>query len=123
MNKTTTNLRVLSSSTLERTNVVNTKGESLGSIEEIMLDLDTGRIAYVVVSFGGFLGLGDKLFAFPWEMMRVDMDNERVIMNVDQQRLENAPGFDKNNWPSAPTHEWLDEVHSYYGSEPYFRHR
>ncbi len=121
MNKTQTNLRVLSTSTLERTNVVNTKGESLGTIEEIMLDLDSGRIAYVVVAFGGFLGMGDKLFAFPWDMMRVDTDHERVVMNVDKQKLENAPGFDKNNWPTAPTHEWLNEIHTYYGAQSYNR--
>ncbi|MBZ0292733.1 MAG: PRC-barrel domain-containing protein [Anaerolineae bacterium] len=117
--KTTTNVRVLSASTLMHTGVVNPKGESLGQIEEFMLDLDAGRVAYAVLSFGGFMGLGDKLFAIPWEMMQFDTDRERIILDITRERLENAPGFDKNNWPSTANDDWLNKIYSYYGVEPY----
>ena len=79
--------------------MVNYKGEDLGKIEEIMIDLDRGRVAYAVLSFGGFFGVGDKLFAIPWQAFSVDTTKKQLILNADKERLEKAPGFDKNNWP------------------------
>jgi sporulation protein YlmC with PRC-barrel domain len=85
---------VLSASTLKGDNVVNPQGEDLGKIEEIMIDLDRGRIAYTVLSFGGFMGLGDKLFAIPWQAFTVDTANKRLILNAKRELLEKATGFD-----------------------------
>jgi len=87
-----------------------------------MIDLDEGRIAYVVLSFGGFLGMGNKLFAIPWEALILDTDQHVFILNVDRERLENAPGFDKDNWPDNAKYEagWLFDVYEYYGYLPYW---
>jgi sporulation protein YlmC with PRC-barrel domain len=104
-------------------NVVNAVGEDLGSIEEIMLDVSSGRVAYAVLSFGGFLGLGDKLFAVPWDAMTVDTDEERFILDVSKERLEDAPGFDQDDWPETTEADdtWLVSVYEYYETEPYWR--
>lgn len=111
---------VLSATTLKGDEVVNAQGEDLGKIEDFMLDLENGRIRYAVLSFGGFLGMGDKLFAIPPDALRIDTKSERVILDVDKSRLENAPGFDKNNWPSATDNDWQVEVYDYYGYTPYW---
>ncbi|MGH9692330.1 MAG: PRC-barrel domain-containing protein [Candidatus Acidiferrales bacterium] len=80
--------------------VVNQQDEYLGKIEDVAVDVEAGRIAYAVLSFGGFLGIGDKYFAIPWEAFRFNMTDKRAILNVDRKLLENAPGFDKDNLPS-----------------------
>jgi sporulation protein YlmC with PRC-barrel domain len=111
-------LRVLSASTLVGDKVVSEDNEPLGSIEELMIDLDRGCIAYAVLSFGGILGLGDKLFAIPWNALRVDAVEKRVILNVKKDKLEKAPGFDKDHWPNMASLEWSTEIYSYYGAKP-----
>ncbi|MGH7589168.1 MAG: PRC-barrel domain-containing protein [Gemmatimonadota bacterium] len=112
---------VLSASTLSGDKVVNSYGEDLGKVEDFMLDLENGRIRYAVLSFGGFLGVGDKLFAIPPEMLRVDTENKRVILEMDRARLENAPGFDKNDWPDTSESDWQVEVYEFYGATPYWQ--
>ena len=117
---TTIARRVLSASTIKGDDVVNAQGEDLGNIDDLMIDLERGRVAYAVLSFGGFLGMGDKLFAIPWEAMTVDQDNKRLVLNVDKELLKKAPGFDKNNWPDMADPAWGTELHSYYGYRPYW---
>jgi len=112
--------RVLSASTLTGDNVVNAKDEKLGTIVELMIDLDKGCIAYAVLSFGGFLGMGDKLFAIPWNAFTVDTIEKRLVLNVAKERLEMAPGFDKNNWPNMADQAWGTKIYSYYGSKPFW---
>ncbi len=111
---------VLSATTIINTSVENSLGEKLGKIEEIMLDLESGRVAYAVLSFGGFLGMGDKLFALPFDALKFDSVNEKIILDVDKEILENAPGFDKDNWPDITEHSWLVDVYNYYGYRPYW---
>lgn len=105
----------LSATTLTGTNVENAEGQSLGKIEDLMIDVDTGEVDYAVVSFGGFLGLGDKLFAVPLEAMKADTVHEKFVLNESKERLENAPGFDKDNWPRSADPQWRRDVRSYYG--------
>lgn len=105
---------VLSAGTLTGTAIKNSQGEDLGKIEELMIDLEEGRVSYAVVSFGGFLGVNSKFFAIPWGMLYVDTDQECVILDMDREVLENAPGFDKNKWPDTPTREWLANIYLYY---------
>jgi sporulation protein YlmC with PRC-barrel domain len=112
--------RVLSASTLAGDRVVNAKGEDIGKIDEIMIDVPTGRVAYAVLSFGGFLGMGDKLFAIPWSRLTVDEENKVFLLNVDRETLERAPGFDKDNWPDMDDHTWGSAIYTYYGSSPYW---
>src|SRR4029453_19145566 len=99
MNKTMYPL-VLSSSSICSDHVKNAAGEDLGKIEDLMIDLHSGRIAYAVLSFGGFLKMGNKLFAIPWEALTVDTVKKQLVLLVDKSRLENAAGFDKDNWPN-----------------------
>jgi sporulation protein YlmC with PRC-barrel domain len=112
--------RLMTASTLEGDRVVNRQGEDLGEIDEIMLDVPRGRIAYAVMSSGGFLGMGDKLFAIPWSALTLDTDNKCFVLDVDKQRLQEAPGFDKDNWPNTADPEFDTRVHTYYGARPYW---
>jgi len=114
--------RVLSATTIIDDKVVSTIGEDLGTLKELMLDLDDGRINYAVLSFGGFLGLGDKLFAIPWEALTLNAEDHTFVLDVDKERLENAPGFDQDNWPTDADYEsgWLNDVYDYYGYAPYW---
>jgi len=111
---------VMDAATLKGDSVVNSSGEDLGNIEAIMLDVTSGRIAYAVLSFGGFLGMGSKLFAIPWSALTLDAAEKRFILDVSKDRLENAPGFDKDHWPSMADNSWATEVHSYYNVRPYW---
>lgn len=111
---------LMGADTLMGEDVYNHKEEDLGDIKEIMLDMRSGKIAYAVLSFGGILGTGDKLFAVPWNALTLDTVNKRFILNVEKDRLENAPGFDKDNWPDMADMTWASGIHSYYGSKPYY---
>lgn len=91
--------RVLSASTLTGDDVYNRGEEQLGTIEDLMIDTETGQVAYAVLSTGGFLGVGDKLFAVPWRALRVDEANKHLILDIEKDRLKEAEGFDKSNWP------------------------
>jgi sporulation protein YlmC with PRC-barrel domain len=108
--------RLLSASTLSSDDVVNTKGEKLGSIKELMLNIESGKVCYAVLSFGGFLSLGEKLFAVPWSALKVDTTNKRIVMDTDEERLKNAPGFDTDHWPNMADATWEKSVHAYYGT-------
>ena len=110
----------MSASTLNGDKVVNQAGEDLGKIDDIMIDTPTGRVVYAVLSFGGFLGLGDKLFAIPWSRLSLDEDRKVFILNIDRATLEKAPGFDKDNWPDMADRAWGSQVHTYYNSRPYW---
>ena len=111
--------RLMGADTLIGNDVYNHKDEDLGDIKEIMLDVATGKIAYAVLSFGGFLTLGEKLFAVPWSALTLDTEEKRFVLNVDKERLENAPGFDKDSWPNMADASWAKEIHSYYGTKSY----
>jgi len=112
--------RVVAADSLTGNRVVNNKKEDLGTIEHLMIDMEKGRIAYAVLSFGGFLGMGDKLFAIPWSALSYDSSADRFVLGVDKPLLERAPGFDKTNWPDMADRTWSAEVCSYYGARPYW---
>jgi len=111
-------LNIKSVRSLGGVKVINKAGEKLGKIEDFTIDLATGRIAYAVLSFGGFIK-GNKLFAIPINALKLDVDRGSFILDVDKERLENAPGFDTSNWPDMADPEWGARVHSYYGVVPY----
>jgi len=110
---------LMGAATLTGDNVVNGQDETLGDIKEIMLDMRSGRVAYAVLSFGGVLGLGDKLFAVPWTALKLDTANKRFVLNTEKEKLESAPGFDKDAWPNMADSSWANDIHAYYGTEPY----
>lgn len=110
---------LMGANTLDGNDVYNRRNEDLGDIKEIMLDMDSGRVAYAVLSYGGFMGVGDKLFAVPWSALSLDTVNKRFVLDVEKDRLENAPGFNKDQWPDMADKTWAKAVHDYYGVTPY----
>jgi len=105
---------VLSAGKLTGNRVRNPAGEDLGKIEELMIDLPSGRLAYAVISFGGFLGIGDKLFAVPWQALTWNERRQEFVMHVDRRELEQAPGFDPNRWPDMADPSWSSRVDDFY---------
>jgi sporulation protein YlmC with PRC-barrel domain len=106
---------LMGADTLIGNNVVNHKGDDLGEIKEIMLDMRSGKVAYAVLSFGGFLGMGKKLFAVPWNALTLDTKNKCFVLNVEKDSLKDAPGFDADNWPNMIDESWAKGIHLYYG--------
>lgn len=111
--------RLMGANTLDGNDVYNKQDDDLGDIKEIMLDMTTGRVAYAVLAFGGFLGMGDKLFAVPWSALKLDTVNKRFELDISKERLKDAPGFDKDAWPDMADPTWVKGVHAYYGVTPY----
>ncbi len=111
---------VLSANSLIGDDVKNPQGENLGELKEIMIDTDHGRISYGVVSFGGFFGIGDKLFAVPWSAFSIDTSDKCLVLNVPQDRLKEAEGFDQDNWPNFADRTWGAQVYGHYGQEVYW---
>ena len=101
-------------------NVVNQHDEGIGKIEDVVLDANAGRIAYAILSFGGFLGMGNKYFAIPWNAFKFDFADKKAVLNVDKKLLENAPGFDKDNWPNFADTTLGSTIYKHYGYTPYW---
>lgn len=106
-------------------NVENPQGENLGEIKDVVID-QNGRVAYAVLAFGGFLGVGEKYHAVPWAALTPEPgqkpgERDRYILKIDQERLKNAPGFDRNNWPNMADRTWGEQLHAFYGVTPYWK--
>jgi sporulation protein YlmC with PRC-barrel domain len=108
--------RLMGADTLIGNDVYSRDDEDLGDIKEIMLDTVSGDVCYAVLSYGGFLGIGEKLFAVPLAALKLDTENKRFILDIDSSKLESAPGFDKDKWPNMADETWANSVHSYYGT-------
>jgi hypothetical protein len=116
---THTHTETLTRNTLSATTIIgdpvhNAMDENLGKIEDLMIDLTNGRIAYAVLSFGGFLGMGNKLFAVPFRAMTVDTEKHAFVLDVPKDRLKNAPGFDKDNWPDVSDMGYRTQIYNFY---------
>lgn len=114
--------KLLSASSIDGTSVKNPVGEDIGKLKDLMVDWNSGNVVYAVMSCGGFLGMGEKLFAVPLESFTFkDNDNggEHAILNVKKEDLKDAPGFDKDNWPKQPDYKFIDSVHTFYGHDKY----
>lgn len=83
------------------TKVKNLNGDNLGDIEDLVIDPESAEVVYGVVSFGGVLGVGDKLFAIPWNALVWAPDKEYYVLDLDKDTLKKAPGFDKSHWPDS----------------------
>lgn len=101
--------------------VKNAAGKDLGTVNDIVLDAGQGNIRYLAVSYGGWLGLGDKLFAVPhkaFEWRQDDNRNNYLVLNLTEQQLKDAPGFDQNHWPDfANDAQWRQKIDTYYHIE------
>jgi sporulation protein YlmC with PRC-barrel domain len=111
---------VMAADTLDGNTVLSSDGDDVGKIKDIMLDVQGGRIAYAVLSSGGFLGIGDKLLAIPWDALTLDTDRKCFVLSITSDQVRNAPGFDKDHWPSMADRTWATTVHQYYGRPPYW---
>jgi sporulation protein YlmC with PRC-barrel domain len=97
-------LRILTATSIIGDNVVNHGGESLGKISEIMLNVSEGRIEYVIIAFGGFLGFRQKFFAVPFNALTVDAGRQVFIFDKSRESFETSPGFNRAHWPHANFH-------------------
>jgi sporulation protein YlmC with PRC-barrel domain len=98
------------------TTVKNHSGDYLGDVKDLVLDPETGQVAYTVVTFGGVFGMGTKLFAVPFQALRWVRDKEYYILDIDKSILDNAPGFDDDHWPNSLS-KWdqqREELHQFY---------
>lgn len=112
--------QIMAAGTLEGNDVCNSDGETLGSIQDIMLDVPHGRIAYAVLSRGGILGIGDKLYAIPWGALTLDTDKKRFVLDVSVDRFKKDEGFDKDDWPAMADDTWARQTYASYGQVPYW---
>jgi len=113
---------VVSASKIIGEAVVNRQNEDLGKIHELVIDAKEGRLAYAVLSFGGFMGVGTKLFALPWSALEFASTENKLILNVDKEKLAAAPGFDQAaKWPDFADRTWGSSIHEYYGYDPYWK--
>lgn len=108
---------ILSATTITGSNVQNLEGKNIGNIQDLMIDPATGDVVYAVLSFGGFLGIGDKYFAIPIETLDFSSRDDTIVLDVSKETLENAPGFDKDNWPMTADGAFIESVYSHYGTE------
>jgi|SRR6476661_5354241 sporulation protein YlmC with PRC-barrel domain len=95
--------------------VQDTDGKKLGDIKDLVIDPMDGSIGYAVLDFGGFLGIGDKYFAVPWEALQWTADRKAIVLDVSKKDLKQAPGFDKNNWPDLGSEEQALVIYEFYG--------
>jgi sporulation protein YlmC with PRC-barrel domain len=111
-------LKFLTAESIIGEKVLNNEGEYLGHVRDIMLDIRIGRVEYYVIEFGGFLGLGEKLFAIPFELLLVDTDEKVFRFNEKRETLKKAPGFDKKHWPETTEHKryYVNESGSFWNN-------
>ncbi|MDF2530157.1 MAG: PRC-barrel [Gammaproteobacteria bacterium] len=105
---------LMTASQLIGQNVINSQDEDIGKIKELVIGLSSGKITYAVLSFGGFLGMGDKLFAVPFHLLKINPKKDFVILDIEKSKLENAPGFDKHHWPDLNEPKWAESIEKYY---------
>ena len=121
MATTTAAATTLSAKSLIGARIENLKGDNLGKIEDLVIEPIEGRVGYAVLSFGGFLGMGEKLFAVPLQAMKTSTEDRTFVLDVDKDRLKNAPGFDRDRWPDMNDRAFSSTVYNYYGYQPYWR--
>jgi hypothetical protein len=109
---------LISSNNVEGTNVYSPSGEKIGEIDHLMIEKQSGRVTYAVMSFGGFLGMGHSHYPLPWGALEYDTSLEGYRTNVTEQQLKDSPQYDDDSWNDR---EWEGEVHRYYKVDPYWR--
>lgn len=107
-------VRRLTATSIIGDSVENTDGENMGKIDNLMINLNSGKVEYAVIEFGGLLGVGKKLFAIPFDELKLDAEKEIFILNRDKKYLTESPGFDPSHWPKTNDHSYFDSVNDYY---------
>jgi sporulation protein YlmC with PRC-barrel domain len=114
---------LLRSKTLFEYRVRGPQGEDLGKIEEVMIDMEMGRVAYAVLSFGGLLGLGSKWVPVPWDAVALRPAEKVLLLKVEKEKIEKAPNFEAATLPELANRQWGAVIHTYYGYPPYWEKR
>jgi hypothetical protein len=117
INETTS---LIAGSKVTGANVYNGAGESIGSIYDVMLDKKTGKVAYAVVSFGGFLGMGNDYHPLPWPMLKYDTGVGGYVVNLSKDKLQGGPHYAEGVDPGWGNRDYETKVHNYYGAGPYW---
>jgi sporulation protein YlmC with PRC-barrel domain len=112
--------RFIPTSRLTQYDVINKKGQDMGQVQNFIVDMVAGRIAFVIVSFEGFLGISDKWFAMPWALMTWSVEHKKFILDMPKETLEKAPGMDKNKWPDQVNFEFIAQTYAHFGVAPYW---
>ena len=112
--------RFIPTSRLERYDLVNEKGQDLGQVQNFVVDMLTGRIAFVIVAFGGMLGISDRWFAMPWEIMVWSPEKRKFVVDMPQNVFETAPGMHKDKWMEEINSDWLAKCYLHFGLAPYW---
>ena len=112
--------RFIPTNRLEQYDLVNEQGQDLGQVQTFVVDMLAGRIGFVIVAFGGFLGISDKWFAVPWEIMTWSPEKKKFIVDMPTTVLETAPGMHKNKWMEEINSDWLAKAYLHYGLAPYW---
>lgn len=115
---TDTSGRLIAAGQVNGTAVYNARGDKLGTVYDIMLDKMSGRVAYAVMSFGGFLGIGDRYHPLPWSVLTYDPAMGGFVVNLDRSKLEGAPTYGANETVSWEDEAWGRRIHDYYGTRP-----
>ena len=105
---------VLKASNVIGMKVESTEGKSLGKIKDLVLDPEEGDVQYAVLDFGGFLGIKDKYFVVPWEVIHFTPNGKKILLDVSKLDLKNAPGFDKNHWPDFSDAQQQVTIYEFY---------
>jgi sporulation protein YlmC with PRC-barrel domain len=111
--------RLIASDKVEGTAVRNSAGDKVGTIERVMIDKRSGKVAYAVMTFGGFLGMGQDYVTLPWHVLRYSEDLDAYELNVTADQLRGAPRFG-GTWDNDVSRDWERDIHSYYGVDPYW---
>ena len=115
--------KIFSLKDLKNRKVTNPEGDTLGNVEEVVLDLQTGQIAYLLLASGGFLGIGEKYLPVPAEALRYNSGAGEYQMDIPKDRLKEAPQIEMKDWPNRPDKRYVDDLYRYYGYKPYYGNR
>ena len=110
---------LLRSKTLFEYRVKSPQGQDLGKIEEVMIDMEMGRVAYAVLSFGGLWGLGSKWVPVPWDAVALQPDEKVLLLKIEKEKIEKAPNFEAATLPELANRQWGAAIHTHYGYPPY----
>jgi hypothetical protein len=120
MDNTDETFSLISASKVTGTNVYNVQGDSLGSIYDVMLDKRSGKIAYAVMSFGGFLGIGERYHPLPWATLKYDKRQGGYVVGLTREQLEKAPTYAASETPAWGDRAYEQKIHDYYKTTPYW---
>jgi PRC-barrel domain len=120
MGATTETTSLISAGKVTGSAVYNTAGESVGKIYDVMIDKLSGKVAYAVMSFGGFLGMGDSYHPLPWSLLRYDSGIGGYVVNISKQKLEGGPNYVAGSNPAWGDRAYDEKVYGYYGSPPFW---